>query len=309
MPKAADQQDTSAEDVSAIVDRMLRFAEDSGALALAKRERGLRITHKGGDLGQTLTETDLEISALLHKRFGPRVIEEETAEDLGRERAATLLAEADWTFIADPIDGTKPYAGGLSGWGTMIAACRDGQPAASVCILPAWVEARDKLPIPVVAADQRGLLLAAWDGAAYWAPTRGGRRSQPLKTLVRSTRPTFHVGWLSVAAQLFNLDRTHGFYPWCESSSVADLALLATGRLDASTACGKIWDVAPGLPIMRALGFDLYRWSDLAPGPAALIDVFDAELFAGDPLWLICRDMPQAEALRRAIRRSNPSHS
>jgi len=297
------------DDVSVIVDRMLAFAEESGAIALAKRENGLRITHKGDDLGQTLTETDLEISALLHQRFGPRVIEEETADNLGRERAAALLAEAEWTFIADPIDGTKPYAGGLPGWGTMIAACQRGQPVASVCILPAWVEERDGPPISVAAADQRGLLVAAWDGKAYWAPTRGGRRSKPLQSLVRSDRTTFHVGWLSVASQLFNLDRSQGFYPWCESSSVADLALLATGRLDASTACGKIWDVAPGLPILRALGFNLYRWSDLAPGPAALIDVFDSNLFAGDTLWLICRNMPQAEALRRAIRRSDSSPS
>lgn len=285
-----------------ILDRLLAFAEEAGALALACRDRGVTISHKDGDLGQALTEADLAVSALLHTHFGPRLIEEESADALGHDAARALLGETDWTFIGDPIDGTKPYAGGLPSWGTMAAACHSGWPRAGVISLPAWSEDRTDPFAIRRPSEQRGLILAAADGVAYWAPTRAGRRTEDLRLLTRPDRETFHVGWLPISAQRYTLDYEQGLFPWSESSAAADAALLALGRLDATCVNYKIWDAAAGLAIAEALGFGLYRWPDLVRPPADLIDLFDRHFSARDSLWLLCRDQAAAARFARSIR-------
>ncbi len=290
----------------AVLATMLAFAEEAGALALRLRETGLAVAHKGADMGQALTEADLAISGLLNARFGPDLIEEETADALGAARARDLLARDAWTVVADPIDGTKAYAGGLPGWGTMLAGCRRGWPRVCVMSLPAWADDRTALPRIQPAEEAEGLLLAACGGRAFWAPTRGGSRVRDLQPLPRPGRRTGHVGWLAVAAQRYTLDYTHGLFPWGEGGAIADAALLATGRLDASVSNHKLWDVAPVLPVLEASGFSLFHWPDLGPPPSAIAAMFDTGLSGHDDLWLICCDRDQAADLAGAIRRADP---
>ncbi|SEM89071.1 Inositol monophosphatase family protein [Methylobacterium sp. UNC300MFChir4.1] len=281
---------------------MLAFAEEAAPLALAMRAGGLAMSNKGPDLGQALTEADLAVSRLMHARFGPDLIEEETAEDLGQAAARALLARDAWTFVGDPIDGTRPFAGGLSGWGVMVAACRGGWPRACVMSLPAWNEDRSAPAGGVSAEATEGLLLAASEGRAYWAPTRGGRTTTALRPLERPERRTGHVGWLSVTAQRYTLDYGRGWFPWSEGGAISDAALLATGRLDATLSNNRLWDLGPILPLFEALGFRLFHWPDLGDPPADFVDLFDAELSAHDDLWLVCRDRAQAADLATAIR-------
>ena len=295
------QPDAPAQDVLA---RMLAFAEEAAALALRMRAAGLDMTNKGPDLGQALTEADLAVSRLVHERFGPDLIEEETAGALSHAAAAGMLARDAWTFVADPIDGTRPFAGGLTGWGVMVAACRSGWPRIGVMTLPVWNEDRAGLARIRPAEEARGILLAACEGRALWAPTRGGRPTEALRPLERPATRTGHVGWLAVAAQRYTLDYGRGWFPWGEGGAIADAALLATGRLDATLSNHMLWDLAPALPVLEALGFRLFHWPDLAAPPAALIDLFDAGLSGHDDLWMICRDRDQAADLARAIRRA-----
>lgn len=290
--------------VGDVLAAMLAFTEEAAPLALAMRAEGLAMTNKGPDLGQALTEADLAVSRLLHARFGPDLIEEETADDLGHAAAKAMLARDAWTFVGDPIDGTRPFAGGLSGWGVMVAACRSGWPRAGVMNLPAWNEDRSGPARTENAETAAGILLAVSEGRAFWAPTRGGRRTEALRPLAPSPRRTGHVGWLAVAAQRFTLDYGRAWFPWSEGGSISDAALLATGRLDATVVNSMLWDLAPILPLFEALGFRLYHWPDLAPPPAGFIDLFDAELSAHDDLWLVCRDRDQAADLARAIRKA-----
>jgi len=288
---------------SPILDRLLLVAEEAAILALNHWEQGVSVTHKDTGLGQALTEADLAVSHLLHARLGPRLIEEETVDQLGYDHAKKLLGEDEWTFVGDPIDGTKAYAAGLASWGTMVAACRSGWPRAGVMSLPAWFDDRADPFAVRHAADQRGLLLAAIDGVAYWAPTRAGQRTQELQRLQRPDRCTHHIGWLPVAAQRYTLDYEQGFFPWSESSAVSDAALLALGRIDATCVNHMLWDSAAILPVLEALGFELYRWPDLARRPDQLIDVFDQRFSGHDALWLMCRDQAAAQGLARAVRR------
>ncbi|SDM19448.1 fructose-1,6-bisphosphatase [Methylobacterium phyllostachyos] len=293
--------DTPAQDVLA---RMLVFVEEAAPLALRMRAAGLDMTNKGSDLGQALTEADLAVSRLLHERFGPDLIEEETAGDLGHATASALLARDAWTFVADPIDGTRPFAGGLPGWGVMVAACRSSWPRIGVMSLPVWNEDRAGPAQIGPPETARGILLAACEGQALWAPTQGGPTTEPLRVLERPATRTGHVGWLAVSAQRYTLDYGRGWFPWSEGGSISDAALLATGRLDATLTSNMPWDLAPILPVLEALGFKLFHWPDLAEPPTAFIDLYDAELSGHDDLWMICRDRDQAADLARAIRRA-----
>lgn len=295
-PPAAPAQDVLA--------RMLAFVEEAAPLALRMRAAGLDMTNKGPDLGQALTEADLAVSRLLHERFGPDLIEEETAGDLSREAASAMLARDAWTIVADPIDGTRPFAGGLPGWGIMVAACRSGWPRIGVMNLPVWAEDRAR-PARIDPPDAaRGILLAACEGQALWAPTRGGRATGALQPLERPATRTGHVGWLAVSAQRYTLDYGRGWFPWGEGGTISDAALLATGRLDATLTSNMLWDLAPILPLFEALGFRLFHWPDLAAPPAAFVDLFDSAFSCHDDLWMVCRDRDQAADLASAIRRA-----
>ncbi len=272
-------------------------------LALRLRQQGLSRHEKSGDHSQIVTEADLGISALLRNELGTRLIEEETADRLTVVEARELLRSSKWTFIADPIDGTKPFSVGLESWGVMLAACRSGWPEISVVALPEWGNDRSAPLGNREAGLEHGIVLVGCAGKASWARLRGGRMVGDLQPLGRPGGGTGHIGWGAVTSSDYKLDHAQGLFSWCESSHAAQIALLATGRLDAATIDQKLWDVAPGIPILSALGFSLFRWPDLAPPPAEFIDIFEANFSARGSLWLMCQGREMAGSLGRAISR------
>lgn len=72
---------------------------------------------------------------VLGEEFGPSPV-----AALGETASAS---EAEWTWVLDPIDGTKAFVTGKPTFGTLIALCRDGEPVLGVvdqCILgERWV--------------------------------------------------------------------------------------------------------------------------------------------------------------------------
>ncbi len=278
--------------------RLLAFVEDAAVHALAVRASGPVVSHKGADYAQVLTQADTAISAMMQEAFAPRLIEEET-EAMSSDAALALVGEAAWSFIGDPIDGTASFAAGLEGWGTMICACRAGWPTVGAALLPCWGEPRYS---GNAAAPPQGLLLAAADERAFWAPTEGGRPG-PLRPLPPPIRRSGHVGWNAVAAQHYTLDYARGFFPLCEGGYVADVAALATGRMEATLSNHKLWDLAPTWPVLQALGFQLFRWPDLAAPPDNIVAMFDAGFACHPDLWIVSRDVDTAERLASAIRR------
>ena len=111
-------------------------ARAAGDLALAERERGLKIWSKSDR--SPVTQADMAVDALLRDALlGARPdygwLSEETADSpdrLSRERI----------FIVDPIDGTVAYMKNTPWWCVPIAVVENGVPIAAVIHAPALDE-------------------------------------------------------------------------------------------------------------------------------------------------------------------------
>ena len=117
--------------------QLLRDAgEEAGRLALARRERGLRIRSKPG--GSPVTDADLAVDALLTRRLREARpaygwLSEETADDPARLSAERI-------FVVDPIDGTTAFMKGRPWFSVALAVVEHGQPVAGVVYAPALDE-------------------------------------------------------------------------------------------------------------------------------------------------------------------------
>lgn len=102
-------------------DRMLRTRISEAASARFKPDRSF------------VTDLDLSIERRLRSMIA------EACPDhgvIGEEQAATR-ADAEWTWVLDPIDGTAAFVAGMPVYGTLIALCHEGVPVIGVMSFPA----------------------------------------------------------------------------------------------------------------------------------------------------------------------------
>jgi histidinol phosphatase-like enzyme (inositol monophosphatase family) len=82
--------------------------------------------------GSSLTQADLSIETewreILRQRFPDHgILGEEFGSDTG---------QSAFTWVLDPIDGTRSFAAGLLNYASLIALCRDGLPVLGIIDLP-----------------------------------------------------------------------------------------------------------------------------------------------------------------------------
>ncbi|HEY5014251.1 MAG TPA: inositol monophosphatase family protein [Acidimicrobiia bacterium] len=160
-------------------------------------------------------------------------------EEYGHE-----IAEGDFRWIIDPIDGTKSYVRGVPVWATLIALEHLGVPVVGVVSAPAlgtrWWAAhglgafRNGTPIRVSAVHELGdaQISFAWDTKSRYDTERIGDRMLDLA----------HRCW-----------RTRGLGDFWQH------ALVAEGAFDISVdPIVAYWDAAALLPIIEEAGG---RWS------------------------------------------------
>lgn len=121
------------------IDRLLAFGQETlataGELAAARFREPLAIGNKLGDDGfDPVTDADRAVEAHIRERIAARhpdhgIIGEEFGERDGRSA---------WSWIIDPIDGTRSFMTGLPAWGCLLGILRDGEPAAGLMHQP-WV--------------------------------------------------------------------------------------------------------------------------------------------------------------------------
>jgi histidinol phosphatase-like enzyme (inositol monophosphatase family) len=108
----------------------LRLADLAAPMARAAWMGELSVSYKAD--GSALTRTDLEIEAAWRDHLARAHPQHGI---LGEEYGAETRNSA-WTWVLDPIDGTRQFGTGLLNFASLISLCRDGVPVLGVIDLP-----------------------------------------------------------------------------------------------------------------------------------------------------------------------------
>ena len=161
-----------------------------------------------------------------------KILSEETAYDTD--------ASSGWTWVIDPIDGTKNYAIGIPFWCTNVALCLDAQ--------------------PVVA-----LTYDAVHDEGFWAVAGKGAFLGESR-IVASTKPDVFSAVMGIdlgyddAAGAKQLDLMRHIFPNTQGiritgSAALGMAYAACGRLDLYTHLNvSPWDIAAGILLVHEAG-------------------------------------------------------
>lgn len=111
----------------------------SAALDIAEISAELSARAWNGDLsvdykqdGSSLTQADLSIEARWREEISSRF---PTHGILGEEYGAEV-GQSAFTWVLDPIDGTRQFGAGLLNFASLISVCRDGIPVVGIIDLP-----------------------------------------------------------------------------------------------------------------------------------------------------------------------------
>ena len=160
---------------------------------------------------------------------------------------------AEYCWLVDPIDGTRPFIMGLPVWGTLIALTRNGAPVLGLMNQPFTGERFWSTP-----------------GAAFY---RKGKNEQPVRT---RACPRLGDAILSTSSpDLFATPEDKNRFDalsekvrmrWFGGDCYA-YCLLAAGHIDLIVESGlNAHDIAPLIPIIEAAGGCVTSWTGGAAG-------------------------------------------
>ena len=217
------------------IDVAWQCARSGGGLALS-RFRGDQVIDVKGHRN-VVTETDVEaelrIKAILADAYPQhKILSEETASDTD--------ASTGWTWVIDPIDGTKNYSIGIPFWCTNVALCLDAQPV---------------LGLTYDAVHEEGFWAIAGGGAFLNdAPIRVSEKPDVFSAIIGidlGYDDALGAQQLDLLRRIF--PRTQGFR--LTGSAALGMAYAACGRIDLYAHLSTSpWDVAAGMVLIREAG-------------------------------------------------------
>jgi len=225
-----------------------RCVRAAGEIALGHFRGDHAVATKGR--GNVVTEADVEVELRLK---GILLGEFPDHKILSEETAADTDPSTGWTWVIDPIDGTKNYSMGIPVWCTNVALCHDAEPVL-------------------------GITFDAVHGEAFWSIA--GRGAFLNETpIAASARPDVASSIIGVdlgyddALGTNQIDLMARIFPNVQSirilgSAALAFAYAACGRLDLFTHLNVApWDVAAGMLLVREAGGAA---SDRSGGPMLL---------------------------------------
>jgi myo-inositol-1(or 4)-monophosphatase len=200
------------------------IAADAGKLAIKLWQTDFRRWEKSP--GNPVCAVDLEVDGMLRWRLGELLPDAGWLSEETIDNAARLGAERIW--VVDPIDGTRDYLRGRSGWAVSVALVDKGQPVIGVLDAPARHE--------------------VWTAEAGKGAWRNGER-------LRVTARDRLAGARVPADHLPKLDRD--LKTVAKPNSIAlRIAMVAAGEADllATIRWGHEWDIAAAVLLAREAG-------------------------------------------------------
>ena len=208
-------------------DRLEAIGREAGALALRRWPgHGHALDSWAKDGGSPVSEADIEVDGFLMHELGLLLpaagwLSEETADDPAR-------LGKDLIWLVDPIDGTRDFIRGRSGWAVSIALISAGRPLIGLLVAPAREESW------LAVAGQGAWLNGERLAASTRAELPGAR--VPAETLPPEDR------------DLLPVERPN--------SIALRVAMVAAARADlvATLRWGYEWDIAAATLIAREAG-------------------------------------------------------
>lgn len=110
--------------------RGLDAAHEAGRKALEFFDRPLTVEWKANE--SPVTVADREAEQVLKTKLLNRFPE----DGFIGEEFGTTEGRSDYTWIVDPVDGTRSFVRGIPFWGTLVGLLYRGEPIAGICYIP-----------------------------------------------------------------------------------------------------------------------------------------------------------------------------
>jgi 3'(2'), 5'-bisphosphate nucleotidase len=211
---------------------------EAAALVASLKGKPIEVRQKTG--GEPVSKADLESSALVVGRLreafpSDAILSEELPDDGTRLRNPRV-------WMIDPIDGTRDFLRGESGYSVMVGLCCEGRPV-----------------VGVVAQPDTGLTWLGSAGASAWKEGPGGTRERLAVSTVDTPNRIRLVSSKS--------NRSDYYRRFCESLGITDELSLGSVGLKVSTVAEgsrdlyvypgsqtKLWDSCAPEAILIAAG-------------------------------------------------------
>jgi len=169
----------------------------AGRIAAAGFRHPAAVADKRGDRAfDPVTDADRRVEAAIRDRIAERF----PTHGIQGEELGDKPGTAAWTWVVDPIDGTRAYIAGLPVWGCLLGLLRDGEPVLGWMHQPvvgetffgdghqAWVTSNGTRTIIRARADaaMADAVLAATHPAMFQRQSR--QRFESLAARARMTR-------------------------------------------------------------------------------------------------------------------------
>ncbi|WP_417622043.1 inositol monophosphatase family protein [Parasphingorhabdus sp.] len=215
-------------------ERVIAIANEGGALAMRDWELGRKAAGTWEKSpGQIVSEADLAVDRFLRSEL------EKLSPDIGWLSEETHVDQSgagdELTWVVDPIDGTKDFVSGKTGWCVSVALVHGDDPVFGVLVAPAMTET--------------------------WVAKAGSHSEVNGRTLSASQRRQYDGCRVPVEVLPPDLNLTAVPKP---NSIALRMAMVADDRADvvASTRWGHEWDIAAahviaveaGASVTNALG-------------------------------------------------------
>ena len=216
----------------------LALVEEAGRLALAHFRQPIAVENKlGPGAFDPVTAADRGVEALIRAGLG-RAWPDSPIQ--GEEEGFTP-GESEWSWIIDPIDGTRAFISGVPAWGILLGLLKAGRPVAGIMRQPYLDET-------FLGGPSGAWLLRA--GSRL--PLRASGKASLGEAILYSTHPRLfadpaeQAGFDRVAAAV-RMTRFGGdCYSYC---------LLAHGFVDLVIESSlQAYDIVPLIPIVEAAG-------------------------------------------------------
>ncbi len=231
---------------------LTRFAESlasaAGAESLPRFRTRPDMTNKLEEGFDPVTEADKAGERAM------RAMIEETYPDHGiiGEEYRRKEARSGFTWILDPIDGTRSFVTGMLSWTTLVGLTFEGEPMVGVAAQAYVGERFVGSPLGAVLKTPAGERIL---------------RVQPAPRLNQAIGTTTAPGLYKTARQQNFLERMRNTLRFIRYDGDAYFfCLLAAGQIDvALDASLEIYDIAPLVPIIRGAGGIVSRWDRKPP--------------------------------------------